>query len=246
MTDTQGQGRIQGGASAAAPSWAGKPVEWSGTLQVKDVMGTVAIAVRREATVAELVATMRRFKVGAVAVIDVGGRPVGVVSEGDLPLGESGVSPGEGGSQSRGRRQPGRGAVMTAGEVMTCPALTVTRQTPVREAARLMHANRIMQLPVVDAASGKIAGTLHQVDLLKIFARRTSDVLADVAAAIAALRVDARTLTIAVDAGVVRVGGRVARRSQIARLVEAGRRIEGVVELEVDVTYDQDDSLLPL
>ena len=62
---------------------------------------------------------------------------------------------------------------MTAGKIMSSPALMVTRQTPVREAARVMHANRVKQLPVVDAASGKIAGTVHQADLLKVFARRT-------------------------------------------------------------------------
>ncbi|MFB9881690.1 CBS domain-containing protein, partial [Planobispora siamensis] len=48
-------------------------------MQVKDVMGKVAIAVRQDASFAELVATMQRFKVGAVAVIDADRRPVGVV-----------------------------------------------------------------------------------------------------------------------------------------------------------------------
>jgi CBS-domain-containing membrane protein len=117
----------------------------------------------------------------------------------------------------------------------------VTRQTPVREAARVMHANRIKQLPVVDAASGKIAGTVHQADLLKVFTGRACDTLAGVAVAIARLRLDPKTLTITVEAGVVRVVGKLARRSQLAEIVEAGRRIEGVVDLEVDATYDEDD-----
>ncbi|GAA3112808.1 CBS domain-containing protein [Streptosporangium carneum] len=218
------------------------------TLQVKDVMGLVAIAVRPEATFAELVTTMRRFKVGAVAVIDEEGRPIGVVSQDDLLLKETDTSSGGGlfeGSRQRREHEKARGT--TAGQIMTRPALTVTRQTPVREAARLMHANRIGQLPVVDAASGKIAGTVHRADLLKIFNRSVSDIMADVAAAVADLRLDPRTLTITVDAGVVRVGGRLARRSQITPLVEAGRRIEGVVEMEVDAAYDYDDLMrIPL
>ncbi|MGV9773123.1 CBS domain-containing protein [Streptosporangium sp. NPDC003464] len=53
---------------------------------VKDVMGVVAVAVHRQATFTELVATMRRFKVSAVAVIDTDGRAVGTVSEGNLLL----------------------------------------------------------------------------------------------------------------------------------------------------------------
>ncbi|MFF4415712.1 CBS domain-containing protein [Streptosporangium sp. NPDC001559] len=212
------------------------------TLQVKDVMGLVAIAVRPEATFAELVATMRRFKVGAVAVIDAEGRPIGMVSQDDLLLKEIDI-PGSGRlfeSRAR-RREHDRAAGMTAGQIMSSPALTVTRQTPVRQAARLMHTHRIRQLPVIDAASGKIAGTVHQADLLKVFIRPDADVLADVAGAVISLGADPRALTITVESGVVRIEGRLARRSQIAALVEAGRRIEGVVDLDADLTYDHDD-----
>jgi CBS domain-containing protein len=60
-------------------------------MQVKDVMGTVAIAVRQDASFAALIATMQRFKVGAVTVIDADRRPVGVVSEDDLLLKEINV-----------------------------------------------------------------------------------------------------------------------------------------------------------
>lgn len=198
------------------------------TVRVKDVMGLVAIAVRPEATFAELVATMRRFKVGAVAVIDAESRPVGVVSEADLLLKEIGA-------------QDGKAGGTTAGQLMSRPAVTVTRQTPVREAARLMHANRIKQLPVIDVASGKIAGTVHQADLLKVFTRPAADILTEMADAVADLGLNTGGLTITVEGSVVRVEGRLARRSQIAALVEAGRRIEGVVEVEADLAYDRDD-----
>ncbi|MER7210488.1 CBS domain-containing protein [Streptosporangium sp. NPDC000239] len=208
------------------------------TVRVMDVMGLVAIAVRPEATFAELVATMRRFKVGAVAVIDAEGRPVGVVSEADLLLKEIAAQSGPPSGEDV-REKPGR----TAGELMSRPALTVTRQTPVREAARLMHANRIKQLPVVDAASGKIAGTVHQADLLKVFTRPAADILTEMADAVADLGLNTGGLTITIEGSVVRVEGRVARRSQIAALVEAGRRIEGVVDVEADIAYDRDDVL---
>ncbi|WP_066370259.1 CBS domain-containing protein [Herbidospora mongoliensis] len=57
-------------------------------VEVKDVMGRVAIAVEMEAEFAEIVAAMQRFTVGAVAVVDADRRPVGVVSEDDLRLRE--------------------------------------------------------------------------------------------------------------------------------------------------------------
>jgi CBS-domain-containing membrane protein len=212
--------------------------------QVKDIMGVVAIAVHRQATCTELMATMRRFKVNAVAVIDTDGRPVGMVSEDDLLPKETGSSCGEPLFEGRRRLQEAeRTAGLTAQEIMTSPALTVGAETPIREAARLMSDHRIKQLPVVDPTSGKITGTVHQVDLLKVFSRWAPDILADVAAAIARLHLDTRTLAITVDDGVVRVEGRLARRSQIAQLTEAGRRIKGVVDLQVDATYGQDDHM---
>ncbi|MFF0311251.1 HPP family protein [Streptosporangium sp. NPDC004379] len=215
-------------------------------MRVRDVMGRVAIAVQRDATFADLVATMRRFKVDAVAVVNADGRPVGTVSEDDLLPGGTDLPYGEGGPHggpAGGGRSPDHQKIMemTAEELMTSPAPTVVGETPVREAARLMHVNGVRQLPVIDAVSGRIAGTVHQADLLRIFARRAPEVLADVAAAVARLRLDPRTLTISVDAGMVRIQGRLARRSQIARLAEAARQADGVVDLRIDVTYDHDD-----
>ncbi|MFI7047976.1 HPP family protein [Streptosporangium sandarakinum] len=232
-------------------------------MRVKDVMGRVAIAVQRDATFAELVATMRRFKVDAVAVVNADGRPVGTVSEEDLlpggtglPSGDTDLSSGEAGlprggegfprgeeAPAGGGRHPDRRRIMemTAEELMASPAPTVVGETSIREAALLMHVNGVRQLPVIDAVSGRIAGTVHQADLLRIFARRAPEVLADVAAAVARLRLDPRTLTISVDAGVVHIQGRLARRSQIARLAEAAQQADGVVDLRIDVTYDHDD-----
>ncbi|GAA3141711.1 hypothetical protein GCM10010466_35850 [Planomonospora alba] len=141
--------------------------------RVRDVMGRVAIAVPLNAPFAEVIAVMRRFAVGAVAVVDAGRRPVGVVSQDDLLLKEAdrvrhGVSVCDG----RGRRQEHRKAAgAVAAELMTAPAVTVTPGTPVREAARLMHERRLRQLPVIDPVTGRMVGTVHQVDLLKVFTR---------------------------------------------------------------------------
>ncbi len=212
-------------------------------MQVKDVMGLVAIAVRPEATFAELVATMQRFKVGAVAVIDERSRPIGVVSQDDLLLREVDA----GGGMFAGRRQrreQGKAAGRTARELMTCPAVVVERETPVREAARLMHVHRVRQLPVVDATSGQIAGTVHQGDLLKVFGRPAGEVVAEMAGALARAGVDPGAVAVSVEDGVVRVVGRVPRRSQIAALVREGRRVDGVVDVEVEVEYDRDDGVM--
>jgi CBS domain-containing protein len=138
------------------------------TMKVKDVMGRVAIAARTDASFGDIVATMQRFKVGAVTVIDADRRPVGIVSEDDLLLKET----AEGGlGIGRRRVEQRKAAGSTAGELMTSPAITVTGDTSVHDAARIMHKNRIKQLPVIDPITGRIVGTVHQGDLLKVFSQ---------------------------------------------------------------------------
>lgn len=211
-------------------------------MQVKDVMGKVAIAARLDASFSDLVATMQRFKVGAVTVIDADRRPVGVVSEDDLLLKETDSRNGARVFESARRRQEHRKAAgVTAGKIMTRPAITVTSETSVRDAARLMHTHKIKQLPVIDAVTGRILGTVHQGDLLKIFVRPVADIYEEIARRLDEMAVDPAAVTVEVDAGVVSLTGRTAVRSQIPQLVAAVREIDGVVEVEDDLTFATDD-----
>ncbi|GAA3089658.1 BON domain-containing protein [Nonomuraea salmonea] len=100
-----------------------------------------------------------------------------------------------------------------------------------------MHAKRIKQLPVVDEETGRVVGTLHQRDVLRVFTRPAADLERDVRAVLP----DDGSFTVQVDAGVARIGGRVRRRSQAVALTEAVRAVEGVVDVACDVTYDDDD-----
>ncbi|MFC6084576.1 CBS domain-containing protein [Sphaerisporangium aureirubrum] len=214
-------------------------------MRVGEVMGRVAIAVERETSFADLVETMRRFKVGAVAVVDEDRRPVGVVSADDLLLRETGVR--EGVLHPRRRREEFTKATSgTASGVMTSPAITVTEGTPVREAAQIMHDQRVKQLPVVDAVTGRIVGTVHQADLLKIFTRSRDDLRAEVADLVRQAGVMPEGLSIGVDEGRVTLDGRVPRRSQSVRIVEAVRGVEGVIDVHGHLAYEHDDlSALP-
>ncbi|MBG0817834.1 CBS domain-containing protein [Planomonospora sp. ID82291] len=214
------------------------------SIEVRDVMGRVAIAVRLDATFAEIIAAMKRFAVGAVAVVDADRRPVGVVSEDDLLLKEvDRVRPGIAIFGGAKRRQEQRKAAgVTAAELMTSPAITVTPGAPVRDAARLMHDRRIKQLPVIDPVTGRIIGTVHQRDLLRVFSRPMGEVRAEIDAVVrdvAGLAPDA--LSIEVRDGVVTVGGVVERTSQIARLVEAIGRVPGVVAVVPELVCPREE-----
>ncbi|WP_405085556.1 CBS domain-containing protein [Microbispora sp. NBC_01389] len=214
------------------------------TAKVKDVMGKVAIAVRMDASFADLVATMRRYGVGAVTVIDADRRPVGVVSEDDMLLKE--IDLGEhmfGGPRRRVEQRKAAGT--NAGQIMTRPAITVTGGTPVRDAARLMHRNRVKQLPVIDAVSGRIVGTVHQGDLLRVFARPAAEIRAEIERVAGRMDLDLGDLDVAVSGGVVTIRGQVPRRSVVRPLLHTVRRVEGVVEVDADdLAFLVDDLLI--
>ncbi|MEU8146949.1 CBS domain-containing protein [Nonomuraea sp. NPDC048901] len=212
------------------------------SIKVRDVMRNVGIAVREDASFAEIVRTMRRYTLGAISVIDAGGRPVGVVSEDDLLLKE--LDPVRHSAPIFGRRkrreEQEKAAAVTASALMTTPAITVTPGTPVRDAARLMHEKRIKQLPVIDAATGRIIGILHRSDLLRVFGRSTGELEREIRAVIG----DLTSVSVGISGGVVRLSGRVARGSEAIRLVEEIRRVEGVIDVVSELTYDRADRIV--
>ncbi|MET8336357.1 CBS domain-containing protein [Streptosporangium canum] len=211
-------------------------------MKVSDVMGTRAVAVRPEAPFPEIVEAMRRFKVGALTVIDADEHPIGVVSDDDLLLKETdSTSAGSAFDSHRRREEHHKAAGITAREMMTSPAITVTKDTAVRDAARLMHRYRIKQLPVIEPATGRLVGTVQQSDLLKVFTRPAEEIDREITEICNRLYIDREYLTVEVEAGVVTLTGHVGFRSQISRLVAAVHGVDGVLDVENRLAYRSDD-----
>ncbi|MEU0484528.1 CBS domain-containing protein [Streptosporangium sp. NPDC006013] len=210
-------------------------------IKVSDVMGRTAIAVRQDAGFADIVNVMRRFAVGAVTVIDLDRRPIGVVSQDDLLLKESdtmrhSISIFE--STAR-RREHEKAAAVVAKDLMTSPAITVTPGMPARDAARLMHDKKIEQLPVIDPVTGRIAGILHRSDLLRVFDRPEAELRAEAETVVRDLT--GTDVAISVENGVVTLEGKVEHRSQVVRLIQAIRRLEGVIDVTSRLEHESDD-----
>jgi len=70
-------------------------------------------------------------------------------------------------------------AALTAGELMTAPAITVGPHVTIPAAARLMNTHRIRRLPVVDE-NGRLIGIVSRRDLLSVFLRPDEDIAADI------------------------------------------------------------------
>ncbi|RBQ15830.1 signal transduction protein [Spongiactinospora rosea] len=212
-------------------------------MKVGEVMSRCAVAVRPETPFGELIATIRRFDAGALTVVDDARRPVGVVSEHDLLFHETDPYRDaddlfEGHASYRDHLKA-RGC--TARELMTTPPIMVTRNTTVREAARMMADHRVKHLPVVDTMTGVLVGAVSQRDLLKVFVRSAEAIRQDVGELLRRLSVPDGDVVVEVLEGIATVKGRLDRRSQVAAVVESIRGVEGLIEVNADLDFATDD-----
>jgi acetoin utilization protein AcuB len=131
-----------------------------GAVRVRDIMKRPALTVRDTTTVAGAVNLMRTRSIRHAPVLDDRGQLVGMVSDGDLR--QTILEPAlRDAFEELDRTLKHR----TVKEVMTWGAVTVGPDTLLREAARLLHANKIGALPVVE--HGRVVGMLAVGDVLK-------------------------------------------------------------------------------
>ncbi|MBN0043732.1 CBS domain-containing protein [Streptomyces actuosus] len=196
---------------------------------VSDVMTQTVVAVGSEAPFKEVVELLDQWKVSALPVLAGEGRVIGVVSEADLLAKEEFRDTDEGASEHRVKA----GAI-TAGELMSSPAVTVHADAPVSEAARIMARRHVKRLPVVDGV-GVLQGVVSRADLLKVFLRPDADIAEDVRREVLEPVEAAAAVTVAVDEGVVTLGGTLADRLLVPVIARAARAVEGVVDVRLEL-----------
>jgi CBS domain-containing protein len=211
---------------------------------VKDVMTKAVVSVNESAPFKEIAQLLAEEGVSAVPVVDVEGRVRGVVSEADLMLREEGI-PERRSILARmwRRRESAKMNARVASELMTSPAVCVRPEAPITEAARLMHRNHLKRLPVVDEM-GRLVGFLSRADLVKLFLRPDEEIREEVVHRVIEriLWIDARTLRVKVDQGVVRLEGEVEHKRLIPLFLHLVRGVDGVVDVEEHLTVKFDDS----
>ncbi|MEU8524066.1 CBS domain-containing protein [Streptomyces sp. NPDC048629] len=208
------------------------------TFTVADVMTKKVVAVLPSAEFKEIVATMERWKVTAVPVVEGEGRVVGVVSEADLLLKEEFHDHRPGlVEQMRRLDATAKAAAGRAQDLMTSPAVTVGLEASLPQAARLMAAHRVKRLPVVDT-SGTIQGIVSRSDLLKVFLRPDDDLATEVRHDVIEhlFPLSHREVDVRVDAGVVTLSGEVRDSARIPLAARLARTVEGVVDVRCELT----------
>ncbi|MCX4673700.1 CBS domain-containing protein [Streptomyces sp. NBC_01381] len=201
---------------------------------VSDVMTHTVIAVGREAPFKEIVELMGQWKVSALPVLAGEGRVIGVVSEADLlPKEEFRDSDPTRFDQLRRLPDLAKAGGLTAGEVMSTPAVSVHSDTTLPQAARIMALRHIKRLPVIDA-HGLLQGVVSRSDLLKVFLRTDEELADEVTRTVTAFLFPDGAVTVAVEGGVVTLGGEIRDRTLVPVAARLTRAVEGVVDVRVE------------
>jgi CBS-domain-containing membrane protein len=210
--------------------------------KVKDVMTDEVVAVRRDASFKEMAARLHQYRVSAFPVIDENRRVIGVVSEADLLAKEAlagehaGIPAAITGILHHKDYRKAEG--LTAGDLMTHPAVTVRSEDSVEHAARLMYTLQVKRLPVVDAG-GYLVGIVSRSDLLTVFDRTDEEIHAEIVNDII-LRdflIDPAVFMVTVADGVVTLKGNPDTAELGHKLVAKIRHVQGVVAVRDKLAY---------
>jgi CBS domain-containing protein len=213
--------------------------------RVRDVMTDRVVAVRREATFKEMAAALRRFRVSALPVVDSGEKVIGVVSEADLLAKEALADPPSPVSGLVHRTEQEKADGLTAGELMTHPAVTVRPEDPVEHAAQMMYNLRIKRLPVVDAG-GRLVGVVSRTDVLAVYDRPDEQIREEILDRVIAREFleDPRQFSVTVQAGVATLRGCPETAALGREIVRKIARVRGVVAVRDRLSYPDDSPVV--
>ncbi|WP_438290509.1 CBS domain-containing protein [Streptomyces sp. HUAS TT7] len=202
---------------------------------VSDVMTHTVVSVGRNAAFKEIVELMGQWKVSSLPVIEGEGRVIGVVSEADLLPKEEFRDTDPSLLPTRRPADVAKAGAVTAGELMTAPAITVHADATLAQAARTMALRKVKRLPVVDRL-GIIEGVVSRSDLLKVFLRPDTELAAEVNRTVAAILFPNQAVTASVQDGVVTFRGPIRDRNLVPVAARLAHAVEGVVDVRMDLT----------
>ena len=179
--------------------------------RVSDVMTTSVVTVDRITPYQDIDRLLTENRISGVPVLKMGREVAGVVTEADLLAAEDETNRRARMDSSVGRRrllhkqQPY--VSLTAGTLMTAPAITIGPDATIPAAARLMNTHHIRRLPVVDE-HGKLAGIVSRRDLLSVFLRPDADIMHDTRQVLDEIPItDPKDVTVKVRHGVITLTG---------------------------------------
>jgi CBS domain-containing protein len=209
---------------------------------VREVMTTRVIWVKQDAPFKEIASALREHRVSAFPVLDDRGKVIGVVSEADmltkeaLAGGYDGMPGGITGLLRHKEQEKARG--VTAGDLMTRPAVTVGADDTVQDAARIMYKHKVKRLPAIDEA-GHLVGIVSRTDVLSVFSRPDEDIRKEITGEVMldGYLTDPDSFTVTVKDGVVTLTGVPETNELGHEIVRRVRHLQGVVAVCDHLSY---------
>lgn len=209
---------------------------------VKDAMTANVVWVEQDTPFTAIAAALREYRVSAFPVLDDRGRVVGVVSESDL-LAKLALGGGEDGMPGMitgilHQHQTEKARAVTAGDLMTSPAETVSPGDTLEHAARLMYLRKVKRLPVTDTDS-RLAGIISRADVLAFYDRPDVEIGEEIRTdtAVCESPADTERIDVTVTDGVVTLTGRPRTCTQGHDIVRRVRHVQGVVAVRDRLDY---------
>ena len=207
---------------------------------VRDVMSAHPISVRKTASFKEIAARLREYRVSAFPVLEYDGTIIGVVSEADL-LAKEALDVGQHGVRGLitgivRRRALRKAAGVTAGDLMTSPAVTVGADDTVEHAARLMYTRGLKRLPVVDA-TGRLTGIISRTDVLAVFDRPDEEIRLEITGQVIPRLSEPSWYSVRVKDGIVTLEGSPETISVGHQVLDQVRHVQGVVAVQDRLAY---------
>jgi CBS domain-containing protein len=210
--------------------------------KVKDVMTRNVFAVTKTTSFKDMAAWLDVHRQDIFPVLDDHGTVIGVVSEADMLVKEAldGGQAVQGGPAAGAlrRREQAKAAGLTAGDLMTMPPVTIGPGDRVADAARLMYARGVRQLPVIDQ-TGHLAGLVSRADVLSVYTRPDEEIRRQITDSVLRdhFRADPARFTVTVTDGVVTLEGHLDSIAAGRGIVAEIRRLEGVVAVLDRLTW---------
>jgi CBS domain-containing protein len=213
---------------------------------VEEIMTTQVVAVKLGASFKEMAAALRENRVSAFPVIDDDGKVIGVVSEADM-LAKDVLNADHTGTITamlHGRQQ-GKADGLTARDLMTHPAVTVTPADSAEQAARLMYTLQVKRLPVIDRG-GRLVGIISRTDVLAVYDRPDDEIRQEIIGDVImpGFGQDPDQFTVIVQAGVVTLEGSPKSVELGHDLVHKIRHVQGVVAVRDRLSYPDMDPVV--
>lgn len=214
-------------------------------MRVEDLMTADVITVGPKASLKEAARRMISAGVSGLIVTTDDGTLEGVITEADYVKNESGRRAAKRAGLlrwfSHEEEFPSRERVVE--DVMTADVVSIAPDADHAEAARIMRKAGVKRLPVVDA-DDRLVGIISRSDIMRAFARPDADIIEEITDEVMhrVLWIDPRKVRLTSEDGNVAMSGQLETRSDVTLLQDMARRVDGVVSVKSDLTWEVDNT----